>query len=229
MNLPPLPLHLLRGDHPLLDGLLGALPWGLVAVRLLLGVGLVVTGGPALIGGIALFVVWGLLSRRRVRSCAAPIGEEAVVLLAGAGLLLGATGDGAVALATGVVAGPVLLALLLGAVWWTWGWRPTPVKMRQPWFRVLGDNPAAVTWITKVRVGEDGVVVGLDRCAHGPVSAVLYRLGLGSVGGASWEELQADYQSGHAEVLLTAPPGRYLLSVRYYRPFPTVVAPRVAS
>jgi hypothetical protein len=146
----------------------------------------------------------------------------------GAALWVAATGQGGTALLVGLLAGPVLLGVLLASVWATWGDQPTPIRMRQPWFRVLGDNPAAITWVTKVRVREEPVVVGLDRCAEGPVSAVLYRIGLGPVASVSWEDLKEAYEGGRAQAVLCVPPGRYLLSVRCYRPFATSIEPRVA-
>lgn len=222
----PLPLHLLRGDHALLDGLLEVGRWGSLVVRLAAGPVALLSGGPWL-GVVGLGALWFGLSRRRVRSSAAPIGEEAL-FVTGCGALA-AWGLGTPwALLLGLAAGPVVLGLLLGAVWLLWGRTPTPVQMRTPWFRVLGDNPATVTFVTKVRV-TDRLVLELDQGADGPVNAVLYGLDLRPVARVSWDRIEAAYRQGQARVVLDAPPGRYLLSTRFYRPWDALVPPRVAA
>lgn len=171
------------------------------------------------LGGLAAGL-W-LLSRRRPRACASPVGEEALWL--GGCALLAALGHGelggAWALGGGLVSAPVLVGLLATSVWALWGRRGHLVRMRQPWFRVLADNPATLTLVAKVRLREEPLVVDLPRCADGPVSAVLYDLRLRQVTQVPWEVLREDYEAGRGRAVLTAEPGRYLLSVRLYRPW----------
>lgn len=228
MTPPRLPLHLLRGDSPLADGVMAASGPFLLAVRWLAGPIAVGVGGLAVLPGVLLLgSLWLALSRRGTRSTAAPLGEEGLFVL-GCALLaaVGSGNSGAFGIvALGMLAAPVLLTVLLALVWASWGHRPTPFLLRRPWFRVLGDNPSAHTVLTRVHV--DGALsLELDRGADGPVSAVLYDLRLRPVQKVSWEELRSSYLQGRARVRLEAPPGRYLLSVRAYRPWLTCPPPR---
>ncbi|MCB9671578.1 MAG: hypothetical protein H6734_19005 [Alphaproteobacteria bacterium] len=226
MTPPPLPLHLLVGDSRALDVALRALPAVLVAARWLAVPVAVGVGGIRAVPAVVALVGVLLWSRSRPdRSCASPLAEEAVGLL-GCAAIAAASGGGGSAVLAGALAGLTAWGLALLALFAAWGRRPSAITLRRPWFRVLGDNPAARTHLFRVRP-HGPLDVDLPRAADGPVSAVLYDLALRPVARVSWEDLRPSYLSGGARVTLEVPPGRYLLSVRAYRPWAGGPEPRV--
>ena len=247
----PIPVHMLAG--PLARGLLRAVLGIGVVVRLAAIPGVLWLGRGALPVVVpALLVLLGLVAwlHRRPRHIAHPLRDEAIFLLGCAAIAVAGRGCGggmawwAVAGALGAVGAVVAWALGMHA---SWGWAPGFVQMRQPRFRVLGDNPDSLTFVCRARVSARGLWVRVPPGRGGPVTLAATELRTLSVTGSlGFREVDpvlargaarlyvgpAPPSDGTADLVLLAPPGRVVLSVRYYRPvrvaggqpLPTIVA-----
>lgn len=123
------------------------------------------------------------------------------------------------------------IASFTGAAWvsWaSWGLRPRLVWMRRPNFRVLGDNPDALTAVGRVRVDAGGWILHLRDVGDGPVTVALLDPAMRPVAHLGWAAIEpALRRDGHLAVglgtaisgpHLDVPPGRYWLSARFYAP-----------
>ncbi len=246
----PLPLHLLSGDARLLDlamrGFLGA-AWvtGLLAPPLLLL--LAALQGPETTALTALALVLirlleGQSRARKPRSCAAGLRERGIGtgLLA---LLCSALALPFLSLSLVLVTPPLAafaaitgLLLLAALVWAFWGRGRHFLRLRQPHFRVLGDNPGSLTLVAKTRIATGGTWLHLPPLGEGPVTVTAYTLDGRRFGHLPWELLRPRLRGSQAARIrlvpeaperpavseaplsMSVPEGRVLLSIRYYRP-----------
>lgn len=229
----PIPRHLLGVTwvRTLLGGLawLGVgVRWAAVPAALWLG-GLTWTTLGCLLGALGV-VAWSL--RRRPRSVAAPLLEESAFLL-GCGVACAAPlapGSGVAAAGAGVLAAVGALGVGALVLHVTWGWTPEFVQMRQPRFRVLGDNPDSRTFVCRARADRAGWVVEVPPGHDGPVTIAATRLATLSVAGTlSFRDVDPVLARGPVPVgfgtepapeglSIVVPAGRYVVAVRYYRP-----------
>lgn len=255
----PVPDHVLRGGsgafNLALSVALGAVfAAKLGAVPAVVAVGHATDGTRGAVGAAAALATvlagLGAWSRRRPRSCAEPLREEAA-WFGSAALVAAATGawgglldarSVVVAVAGGGVATVAAVACLAAGFWWTWGRNPRFAVMRRHDFRILGDNPDALTVIARVRVvdGGSGLRVRLPRVAEGPVTFTVYDGRMRALAGVTWDELRGPLEAGDGVDVVLGPdgprgsgfrvplvPGRYLVSVRNYRPWRRDVFPTV--
>lgn len=255
----PVPDHILRGGSAAWNLALGSVLGTMFAAKLaalpaVVAVAAASSGSTGAVGAaLALGATLGALgwwSRRRPRSCAEPLREEAVWFVAAAtvagvaGLWGGDLDAGALigAVAAGSVACLATIAGLAGGFWWTWGQNPRFAVMRRPDFRILGDNPDALTVIARVRVvAGEALRVRLPHVAEGPVTFTVYDGRMRPLTGVAWDRLRAPLEADQrVDVVIGGaarddgfhvplPPGRYLVSVRNYRPWNRDVLPTVEA
>ena len=247
----PMPLHVVLGDNALVDlamqglrGLVVVCKLGAVPALLALAWVQGLTLATASVAG--LWTLW-LAHRagRRPRSCAAPLAEDTLllggflVIALGLAAVSGAAPVGVGAAVLGGVGAAILVLLLMGlGIWAAWGRGHRFAVLRQPTFRVLGDNPDARNTLGRARIGPGGLRLVVPRTAEGPGCIVVYSLGLQSGAMVSWDQLRGPLEErGEVSVWigeerpdafpreptdfqLRVPPGRCLISVRAYRPLP---------
>jgi len=221
---PPLPTHLLPPFAALRWSSVGA---KVVAIPLIVGASAAAMDPLRVTALLVTAVALGFASRRSEHVGAGHLVQDAVFLCVSALCLAGV--DGAPVLAGG--AGVALVALSIGAgvLWSRWGRAPRPVWMRRHDFRVLGDNPDALTAVARLRIAENlGWRLHLRDLGDGPVTVALLDPRMRPVAHLGWASIEpALRRDGHLAVGLglgagdadlDAPPGRYWLSVRYYAP-----------
>ncbi|MBX2802297.1 MAG: hypothetical protein KTR31_31745 [Myxococcales bacterium] len=227
---PAWPVHLLRGESVVTDAvLLGitATMWGARFAGLLLVGGLVGWG----VVTVAMILTL-LMARRRLRSAAAPLLEDAVWLagLAVAGVIWDASMVGP--LLAGAFLGSMAAVSLMGGLWILWGRGNHFTITARPDFQVFAPNPDNRYALGRIRVGADRHVVAIvpdngNRFTH----VAIYDAGMACVHMAHWDELKHTMASrGHlrvhvgprgagptdADLSILVPSGRYLLTVRNY-------------
>jgi hypothetical protein len=221
---PAWPVHLLRGESWWTDLALALLVAG-VAVGRVAGL-LVVRTGPQLAIAAVGLAVTATLARRRLRSAAAPLLEDAVWL--GGLAVAGATP----ATLAGIALAGGSTAVLLGGIWVAWGRGLAFAITARPDFQVFAPNPDNRYALGRIRVGADRAVGGVvavvpdNGCRFTHVS--LYDPRMRCVGLVPWPELRGAMAArGHlrvhvgpgdtdADVVFRVPPGRYYLTVRNY-------------
>lgn len=227
---PPLPGHL---AWPI-----AALAWLTVAAKVV-AIPLTVAGSAAAgtptpaFAVLATALALGITTRRSAHVGSGQLIEDAVFLTVTA---VGLAGLGRPSVV--LVAVPVALALLAGsaaALWWGWGRRPRAVWMRRPTFRILGDNPDALTAVARVRVDAAGWVLHLRDLGEGPVTVAILDPVMRPVAHLGWADLEPGLRrEGHLAVglgpagpgpQLVLAPGRYWLSTRFYGPRDRDAAP----
>lgn len=221
----PLPAHVL----PELEAIVW-LAWlaKLVSVPV---VALTVPLGLPVIAGVAGLLGW---ARRDGRPGLGSITADASYLVAVA-VVLAVGRQAPTALGLGLLVAIGLVVLLLGVLWASWGLRPRLVWMRRPSFQVLGDNPDALTAVGRVRVNRRGARLRLRDIADGPITVSVYTPNLVPVAHLAPSRLtpllhangglSVGLGGGGDDVTLPLDPGRYWVSVRFYRPHRADVAP----
>ena len=228
---PAWPIHLLRGESFVTDLVLGAAV-GTIAVARFAGLLLVRDAGGAAVAAVALAITVAL-TRRRLRSAAAPLLEDAV-WLSGLGLagVLGGAGSGTAFAMGGALAGVVTITLVATLVL-LWGRGHHFAVTARPDFQVFAPNPDNRYALGRIRVGSQRHVLAIvpdneNRFTHVSVYDVRMRC----VHLVRWPELRdALHERGHlrvhvgtsevasdADVSVAVPPGRYYLTVRNYVP-----------
>lgn len=235
----PVPIHLLA---------IGAIPSAVAAGLVWLAYGIKLLAIPLVLllatqgrwfvagGSAVLLVALAVVQHRRPRSCAEPLRDEAVFLFGVA--LLAATeisiGEALLAGGTGVVAGVLIAAAIAALMYLTWGTDPAFVEMRRRTLRILGDNPDALTAIARVRVGEgSGLLLTLPHAARGPITLAVNKPSMKVVASVPWRDLRGplveqdqvtvflgtdDGAAPDSDFQIQVPAGRYIVSVRNYRP-----------
>ncbi|MCB9780125.1 MAG: hypothetical protein H6742_16280 [Alphaproteobacteria bacterium] len=241
----PVPVHMLEGGHPALDAAFLALLWLGHGLKLLLVPAVLLVcrdqlswAAPALLVLIA-GVLW--LGTRQPRSCAAPMRDEALLLLGGGAIVAVAraaehsAGALALTVALALTAAVVALAGMGAGLFLTWGRGGSFVEMRRPTFRILADNPDAIAMVARLRVTDRGVRLTIPKTADGPTGLAVNHPNMKVVAKVSWQQLQpvlaaadtatvflgpADSpHAASADFHVVLPPGRYVASVRNYRPW----------
>ncbi|MBW2254968.1 MAG: hypothetical protein JRI25_10275 [Deltaproteobacteria bacterium] len=233
---PSIPMHVLVGEHPATDAALhllrygtwaakvAAIPWVVMAAW---GTGrvLLVVAAVAVILG----VVWWL-DRRRPRSGAAPLRDDAVFLSGCA--VLAAWSEGFGALVLGALLGVGLIGGTVAALVALWGHGLAFAVTARPDFQVFAPNPDNRYALARIRVGQRDVVMTVPDNGNLFTNAGVYDPRMRRVALIEWDALRTPLEArgevtvhvgmqerpDAADFSIAVAPGRYYLTVRNYLP-----------
>lgn len=229
---PALPVHLLRGETRATDFALAALTGLLAAARVLAPV-VALDGAPRPLWAAPAAILGAVLlsARRRLRSAAAPLADDALWLGGFGALAVVAHGD-AGAFAAGGLLGAAAVVGLVGVLFLAWGRGVSFAITARPDFQVFAPNPDNRYALARVRVGSDDEVLATvpdNRCRF--VHVGLYDTRMRRVRLAEWPDIKLKLEQRgslrvhvgtrpcpDADVSFAVDPGRYYLTVRNYLP-----------